>query len=222
MTREDRSRLAFPLLEASLGALALAALPVLAAFLVWRSLAVEGFLGRGELLVILPLFAFWEWLLRRSPQRLLHIIADLRSGAVAEASGLGVVAARRGIGLIAPESRRLILGDIELSTDGFPQHKLQSKAELRVRYAARSKIVLSVGSQDDRVNGAIRPVLTDRERELLALLAEGLTDKLIARRLALTPATVRTYNSSLFKKLGASGRKDAVDAARCLGFFAVN
>ena len=48
--------------------------------------------------------------------------------------------------------------------------------------------------------------LTERERALLALLAEGLSDKAIARRLNLSPTTVRTYNSTLYAKLGVQGR----------------
>lgn len=55
--------------------------------------------------------------------------------------------------------------------------------------------------------------LTAREREVLALLAEGLTNKQIARRLELTPKTVRNYVSLVLSKLGAATRTEAAAIA---------
>jgi NarL family two-component system response regulator LiaR len=55
--------------------------------------------------------------------------------------------------------------------------------------------------------------LTDREREVLALLAEGLTNKEIAAKLTLSPATVRVYVSHILSKLGASNRTEAARPA---------
>ena len=51
--------------------------------------------------------------------------------------------------------------------------------------------------------------LTDREREVLALLAYGQTNKEIAGELTLSPATVRVYVSHILSKLGASNRTEA-------------
>lgn len=45
--------------------------------------------------------------------------------------------------------------------------------------------------------------LSPREREVLALVADGLTNKEIARRLALSPRTVETHRANLFDKLEA-------------------
>nr|WP_272906805.1 response regulator transcription factor [Hyphobacterium sp. SN044] len=56
--------------------------------------------------------------------------------------------------------------------------------------------------------------MTRREQELLALIAEGLTDKEIARRLNLSPSTVRTYNSALYQKLGVTSRTQAIRMAK--------
>ncbi len=53
-------------------------------------------------------------------------------------------------------------------------------------------------------------VLTDREREVLALVAEGLTNAQIAERLVLSPATARTHVGRLFAKLGARHRAQLV------------
>lgn len=55
--------------------------------------------------------------------------------------------------------------------------------------------------------------LTKREREVLALLANGLTNKEIAEKLTLSPATVRVYVSNILSKLGASNRTEAAALA---------
>lgn len=52
--------------------------------------------------------------------------------------------------------------------------------------------------------------LTAREREVLALLSQGLSNKLIARELNISEHTVKFHVSSLFTKLNASSRTDAV------------
>jgi DNA-binding NarL/FixJ family response regulator len=53
-------------------------------------------------------------------------------------------------------------------------------------------------------------VLTDREREVLATVAEGLSNAEIAQRLFLSPATVRTHVSRMMSKLGARDRTQLV------------
>ena len=52
--------------------------------------------------------------------------------------------------------------------------------------------------------------LTVREREVLELLSRGLPNKLIARRLQISEHTVKFHVSSIYAKLGASSRTDAV------------
>ncbi len=59
--------------------------------------------------------------------------------------------------------------------------------------------------------------LTEREREVLALLAEGLTNKEIARRLTITQNTVKRHLKSLFAKLGVNTRAAASAKAISLG-----
>jgi DNA-binding NarL/FixJ family response regulator len=61
------------------------------------------------------------------------------------------------------------------------------------------------------------PNLTEREREILALMAEGYTNNAIASRLYLSPKTVRNYVSSIFTKLQVSDRSQAIIHAREAG-----
>lgn len=61
------------------------------------------------------------------------------------------------------------------------------------------------------------PELTEREREVLALLADGTSNALIARKLGLTPKTVANHVSNILTKLHAVDRAEAVVRARRAG-----
>jgi DNA-binding NarL/FixJ family response regulator len=61
----------------------------------------------------------------------------------------------------------------------------------------------------DRIVGT---VLSKREQEILALLADGLGNKQIAARLGISTNTVKTHLELLFEKLGVSSRAEAVAA----------
>jgi DNA-binding NarL/FixJ family response regulator len=56
------------------------------------------------------------------------------------------------------------------------------------------------------------PPLTSRERQMLALVVEGLTNREIAARLYLAESTVKRHLSSTFRRLGVSSRREAVAA----------
>jgi DNA-binding NarL/FixJ family response regulator len=60
--------------------------------------------------------------------------------------------------------------------------------------------------------------LSRRERETLALLAEGLSNSEIAERLGISEKTVRNHLSHLFDKLGVWSRAQAIVFARDRGF----
>jgi pimeloyl-ACP methyl ester carboxylesterase/DNA-binding CsgD family transcriptional regulator len=60
--------------------------------------------------------------------------------------------------------------------------------------------------------------LTEREREVLELIAQGLGNDDIAQRLAISPKTVRNHITSIFGKLAATTRAQAIVRARGAGF----
>ena len=64
-----------------------------------------------------------------------------------------------------------------------------------------------------RGTGEDRPILTAREREVLALMAEGLSGPQIADRLIVALPTVKTHQARLYEKLGVSERAAAVAEA---------
>jgi two-component system response regulator DesR len=61
------------------------------------------------------------------------------------------------------------------------------------------------------------PLLTEREREVLDLIAAGSTNREIAERLYLSPDTVKEHASALYRKLQARNRAEAVQRAQRIG-----
>lgn len=59
--------------------------------------------------------------------------------------------------------------------------------------------------------------LSEREREVLQLIAAGLSDAEIARKLFLSPSTVKRHAHNIYSKLGVSSRTQAVARSRTLG-----
>ena len=79
-----------------------------------------------------------------------------------------------------------------------------------VQGAARGAVVQA------RAAPAIDP-LTDREIDVLALLAQRMSNKEIAEILVVAPVTVKTHTRNLFAKLQVSSRREAVERGRTLG-----
>jgi DNA-binding NarL/FixJ family response regulator len=61
------------------------------------------------------------------------------------------------------------------------------------------------------------PELSEREREVLELIARGHTNSDIARKLVISPKTVRNHVSNVFTKLQVSDRSEAIVRAREAG-----
>jgi DNA-binding CsgD family transcriptional regulator len=93
--------------------------------------------------------------------------------------------------------------------------------------AGTNDSVVSAGSRPDiQPRGALSSVetamdyvmtLSGREREVLTLAAEGLTDKQIAQRLRISPNTVKGYIRLALNKLGAVNRREAIELVTLQG-----
>lgn len=80
--------------------------------------------------------------------------------------------------------------------------------------AVAGKLFTQVAQNPARPDTTMAAELSDREREVLRLLARGLTNSDIARQLHLSEGTVRNYVSAVFAKLGVSDRTQAAIYAR--------
>ena len=92
-------------------------------------------------------------------------------------------------------------------------------AILAARAAGASREVSAQQASPAEAEGLVDP-LTNRESEVLALLAQRLTNREIAARLFISPGTVRQHTHKLYRKLGVHNRREAVARARELGLLA--
>ena len=86
--------------------------------------------------------------------------------------------------------------------------------------AARPKLSKSEISVQPEVGTDIIEPLSERELEVLELIAEGLTNPEIASRLYLALNTVKSHAHNIYGKLGVRNRTQAVSRARALGLLA--
>ena len=107
----------------------------------------------------------------------------------------------RAWGVLDPEaSRSELLAAIQALNEG-----------LVVAPLAWFKQALAVkNSENDQSSAMVEP-LTEREIEVLQLLAYGLTNKQIAARLKISAHTVKFHVSSIYSKLGTTNRVEAVN-----------
>jgi ATP/maltotriose-dependent transcriptional regulator MalT len=87
----------------------------------------------------------------------------------------------------------------------------------RIRKQLQSEGVRGLKRGAHRATRANPAGLTTRELEILALVAENLSNAAIARRLFLSAKTVGHHASAILSKLGISSRREAAEAARKLG-----
>lgn len=86
-----------------------------------------------------------------------------------------------------------------------------------------ARIQLAVSESDRAAQAAVSQAavkdlgISERELEVLTLIAEGLTNNEIGDRLCVSPNTVKTHAANLFRKLEVARRTQAVQRARVLG-----
>ncbi len=135
-----------------------------------------------------------------------------------ERSGAELCEALRGV---SPETRMLLISGVgwispqaarTAGASGFVSKDWSAdEVASAVRMVGRGMSVF--GRQEE---GPATP-LTEREREVLTLIASGATNKEIAERLFLSPHTVKEHASSLYRKLGVKNRAEAARRAERLG-----
>jgi LuxR family maltose regulon positive regulatory protein len=116
---------------------------------------------------------------------------------------------------------RIILDEKPLISDLLraTQESGNLKPDL-VPYVDRLMVDLQRGGQDRSAPAAsarILSALSPRETGILTLIAEGLSNKEIARSLDIGPETVKSHLKSVFTKLGVEKRAQAVSRAQTLG-----
>jgi NarL family two-component system response regulator LiaR len=87
-----------------------------------------------------------------------------------------------------------------------------------IRSAHAGRATLSPEAAQSLVEISHRPPapgfdLTEREREVLALMVEGLNNVQIAGRLTVSPSTIKSHVSNILSKLGVASRTEAVTLA---------
>ena len=122
--------------------------------------------------------------------------------------------------LTASPAEHLMVAAVEAGVSGFLS-KTRSLGEVTaaVRAAAVGEAVISpemLARLLPRLGGAGRvgaTALTEREREILGLIAEGLTNAAIAEQLVVSVNTVRNHVANLLGKLGARSKLEALSIA---------
>jgi len=150
-----------------------------------------------------------------------ELLVDLQ---MPELDGLGAI---REIRAVAPATRILVLTTYDSDADilraveaGATGYLLKDtpREDLfkAIRATARGDSVLSPAVASKligRARGPTERALSAREIEVLALVARGVSNKIIAKDLRISEATVKTHLLHIFAKLGVDDRTAAVTAA---------
>jgi len=125
----------------------------------------------------------------------------------------------RVIALTSFKEGKLIRDALEAGAIGY-MLKDASAEELAqaIRAAHAGRATLSPEATQALVHAASQPLepgldLTEREREVLLLMIEGLNNTQIAGRLTVSPSTVKSHVSNILSKLGVASRTEAVTLA---------
>ena len=123
------------------------------------------------------------------------------------------------IALTSFKDKNIIKNALEAGAIGYLLKDVSAaELALAIRAAHAGRATLSQDVAQVIVQTAGQPPepgldLTEREREVLALMVEGLNNTQIAGRLTVSPSTIKSHVSNILSKLGVSSRTEAVALA---------
>jgi LuxR family maltose regulon positive regulatory protein len=156
----------------------------------------------GGMIEILVLRALALWATNKK-ERVVNILA----GALALAEPEGYV--RTFVDEEAPMG-----GLLSATLEARQRGHLDAAGRISVSYLARLLAAVAQEATAPASDGRLAEPLSERELEVLALIAAGKSNKEIAARLFVSTSTVKTHINNLYRKLGARSRTQAIGRAR--------
>ena len=123
------------------------------------------------------------------------------------------------IALTSFAEQNLVQGALQAGAIGYLQKNVTAKERgLAIRSAYEGKMTLSPEAAQVLANSVAQPQiageqLTERERDVLTCMADGLNNNEIAEKLVISLGTVKFHISNIFHKLGVDSRVEAVKLA---------
>jgi len=123
------------------------------------------------------------------------------------------------VALTSFKEQEVVQNALQAGAIGYLLKDVSADELRRAIIAAHSgRATLSPEAAQALVNAANQPPapghdLTERERDVLALMVEGLNNTQIAARLVVSPSTIKTHVSNILSKLGVASRSEAVALA---------
>ena len=122
--------------------------------------------------------------------------------------------------LTVSDNEEDVIAALRLGADGYLLKDMEPEDTLdSIRAAATGKLVVSekltellaaaLRSESNTPQDPEEAALTQREHEILALIAEGMSNKLIARALDISPGTVKVHVKNILRKLNLNSRVEA-------------
>jgi len=123
------------------------------------------------------------------------------------------------IALTSFSEQNMVQGALQAGAAGYLQKNVTA-AELgnAIRSAFAGRMTLSPEAAQVLANSVVQPQIagnsiTDRERDVLRCMVEGLNNNEIAEKLIISLGTVKFHVSNIFQKLGVDSRVEAVKTA---------
>lgn len=124
------------------------------------------------------------------------------------------------VALTSFKEQELVEGAIQAGAIGYLLKDISAEELARaIRLACAGKPTLAPEAAEVLIMAARRPEqkvgfdLTEREREVLSLMADGLNNQQIADRMVISLSTVKSHVSNILSKLGVATRTEAVSLA---------